>query len=87
MENKFLTLQTIYNMVKNNPHPTTSLLQSNELILRQNFPWDEVVNHLNELQAEGLVIMKQLSVAAISITDKGLQYMRELKPVIFKLPY
>ena len=82
MENKFLTLQTIYNMVKNNPHPTTSLLQSNELILRQNFPWDEVVNHLNELQAEGLVIMKQLSVAAISITEKGLQYMRELMPVI-----
>ena len=82
MENKLVTLQTIYNMVKDNPHPTTSLLQSNELVLRQNFPWDEVVNHLNELQAEGLVIMKQLSIAAISITDKGLQYMRELMHVI-----
>lgn len=82
MENKLLTLHTIYDLVKDNPHPTTSLLQSNELILRQNFPWDEVVNHLNELQAEGLVIMKQLSVAAISITDKGLQYMLELTPVI-----
>ena len=82
MENKLLTLHTIYDLVKDNPHPTTSLLQSNELILRQNFPWDEVVKHLNELQAEGLVIMKQLSVAAISITDKGLQYMLELKSVI-----
>jgi predicted transcriptional regulator len=77
MENKLLTLLTIYDLVGNNPHPTTSLLLSNELILRQNFPWDEVVNHLNELEAEGLVIMKQLSVAAISITEKGLQYMRE----------
>ena len=47
MENKLVTLQTIYNIVKDNPHPTTSLLQSNELILRQNFPWDEVVNHLS----------------------------------------
>jgi len=82
MENKLLTLHTIYDLVKDNPHPTTSLLQSNELILRQNFPWDEVVNHLNYLQAEGLVIMTQLSVAAISITDKGLQYMLELTPVI-----
>jgi Mn-dependent DtxR family transcriptional regulator len=82
MENKLLTLHTIYDLVRNNPHPTTSLLLSNELILRQSFPWDEVVNHLNELQAEGLVIMKQLSIAAISITEKGLQYVRELMPVI-----
>jgi hypothetical protein len=82
MENKLLTLHTIYDLVKDNPHPTTSLLQSNELILRQNFPWDEVVNHLNDLRAEGLVIMTQLSVAAIPITDKGLQYMLELTPVI-----
>ena len=82
MEKKLQTLHTIYNIVKNNPHPTTSLLQSNELILRQNFPWDEMVTHLNELQADGLVIMKQLSVAAISITDKGVKYILELMPVI-----
>jgi len=82
MENKLITLHTIYDLVKNNPHPTTSLLPTNELILRLKFPWDEVVSHLNELQSEGLVIMKQLSVAAISITDKGLQYMLELIPVI-----
>ena len=82
MENKWATLHTIYNTVKDNRHPTTSLLQPNELILRQNFSWDEVVNHLNELQAEGYVTMKQLSVAAVSITEKGLQHMLELMPVI-----
>jgi hypothetical protein len=72
MENKLLTLRTIYNIVvKDNPYPTTSLLPTSELILHQNFPWDEVVNHLKECQAEGYVIMKQLSVAAISNTDKG----------------
>ena len=82
MDNKLLTLHTIYNLVKDNPRPTASLLPTNELILRQNFPWDEVVNHLNELQAEGYVTMKQLSVAAVSITEKGLQHMLELMPVI-----
>jgi predicted transcriptional regulator len=82
MENKLITLQTIYNIVKDNPHPTNSLLPTNELILRQNFPWDEVVNHLKELQAEGYVIMKQLSVAVISITDKGLQYLAEMIPTM-----
>ncbi len=77
-----MTLHVIYDLVKNNPHPTTSLLPTNELILRLDFPWDEVVNHLKELQAEGFIIMKQLSVAAISITDKGLKYILELLPVV-----
>jgi predicted transcriptional regulator len=78
MENKLITLHTIYDLVKDNPHPTTSLLPTNELILRQNLPWDEVVNHLKELQAGGYISMQQLSVAVISITDKGLQYLAEL---------
>jgi predicted transcriptional regulator len=82
MEDKLLTLQAIYNMVKDNPYPTKSLLPTNELILRQNFPWDEVVNHLKELQAGGYISMQQLSVAVISITDKGLQYLAELMPLM-----
>jgi len=52
MENKWTTLRTIYNIVKDNPYPTTTLLPTNELILLQNFPWDEAVTHLNELQAD-----------------------------------
>jgi len=82
MENKWATLQAIYNIVKDNPHPTTLLLPTNELILRQNLPWDEVVNHLKELQEEGYITMRQLSVAVISITDKGLQIVTGLTPAI-----
>jgi len=82
MENKWATLQAIYNIVKDNPHPTTLLLPTNELILRQNLPWDEVVNHLKELQEEGYITMRQLSVAVISITDKGLQIVTRLTPAI-----
>ena len=82
MENKWATLQAIYNIVKDNPHPTTLLLPTNELILRQNLPWDEVVSHLKELQEEGYITMRQLSVAVISITDKGLQIVTGLTPAI-----
>jgi predicted transcriptional regulator len=82
MENKWATLQAIYNIVKDNPRPATSLLPTNELILRQNLPWDEVVNHLKELQEEGYITMRQLSVAVISITDKGLQIVTGLTPAI-----
>lgn len=82
MENKWVTLQAIYNIIKDDPHPTNSLLPTNDLILRQNFPWDEVVSHLNELQADGLVTLKQLSVAVISITEKGLQFLADITPVV-----
>ena len=76
MEAKIQTLHIVYNLVKGNPHPTTSVLQSSELILRENSPWDEVVRNLNGLQASGFIITKQLSTIVISISDKGLTYMR-----------
>ena len=82
MENKWTTLRIIYNIVKDNPYPTTTLLPTNELILRQNFPWDELVTHLNELQADGFVTLKQLSVTVISITEKGLQTVADITPLV-----
>lgn len=75
MEDKLLTLQKIYDLVKNNSHPALCPLHPSELIARQSFPWDEVVSHLMELQDEGLVSLRQFSTAAISITEKGLQYI------------
>ena len=75
MENKYQTLQTIYEMVKNDSHPTSRIVYPNEIIVRQSFPWDESVKHLDELQSENLVEILQLSPAAIFITDKGFQYV------------
>jgi hypothetical protein len=75
MEDKLLTLQKIYDLVKNNSHPALCSLHPSELIARQTFPWDEVVSHLLELQDEGLVSLRQFSTAAISITEEGLHYM------------
>jgi predicted transcriptional regulator len=75
MENKYHTLQTIYELVKNDAHPTSSVVHPNEIIVRQNFPWDESVKHLDELKSENLVDILQLSPAVIFITDKGFQYI------------
>jgi len=75
MDTKIETLYNIYSIVKSNPHPTTSMLQTSELILRQSCPWDEVVKNLNELQSEGYINMNQLSTVLISITAKGLSYI------------
>ena len=78
METKWTTLSAIYSIVKNYPNPTTTLLHINELILNQSLPWDQVVDHLKELQKEEFVTMKQLSVAVISLTEKGMQYLSGL---------
>jgi hypothetical protein len=75
MENKYHTLQTIYELVKNDAHPTSSVVHPNEIIVRQDFPWDESVKHLDELKSENLVDILQLSPSVIFITDKGFQYI------------
>jgi predicted transcriptional regulator len=75
MENKYHTLQTIYDLVKNDAHPTSSVVHPNEIIVRQNFPWDESVKYLDELKSENLVQILQLSPAMVFITDKGFQYI------------
>ncbi len=79
MENKYLTLQTIYDIVKNNSHPTSSIVYPNEVIVRQNFPWDESVKYIDELCSEHLVEIIQLSPAVIYLTDKGFQYVLSFK--------
>ena len=79
MENRYLTLQTIYEIVKNNSHPTSSIVYPNEVIVRQNFPWDESVKYIDELCSENLVEIIQHSPAVIYLTDKGFQYVLSSK--------
>ena len=79
MENKIQTLQVIYELVKKDIKPSTSNIHPNEILSRLHLPWDEIVNHLNALQTDGLIILKQLSVAVINITDKGFQYMTDFQ--------
>ena len=75
MENKYHTLQTIYELVKNDAHPTSSVIYPNEIIVRQNIPWDESVKHLDELKSERLIDMIQHSPAVILLTELGFQFV------------
>ncbi len=79
MENRYQTLQTIYELVKNDAHPTSSVLYPNEIIVRQNFPWDEIVKYLDELKSENLINILQHSPAVIFITEQGFQYIRSAR--------
>lgn len=82
MENKLQTLQVIYDLVKNDSKPSMSNIRTNEIISRLHFPWDEIVLHLNELENDGYIIMKQLSTAVISITEKGFEFASTLNAEI-----
>ncbi len=76
MQSKYQTLQTIYELVKNDSHPTSRVVHPNEIIVRQNFPWDESVKHLEELRSERLINILLHSPAVIFITELGFQYIR-----------
>ncbi len=73
MDNEYLTLQTIFNIVKNDPHPETYLCSPREIILRQFQDWETIQQHLHLLAKEDLVIVKQLDKIAICITVKGIE--------------
>jgi predicted transcriptional regulator len=87
MQSKYQTLQTIYELVKNDSHPTSRVVHPNEIIVRQNFPWDESVKHLEELRSENLINMMLQSPAVIFITELGFRYIRSARRKQGKLMY
>jgi len=81
MENKYSTLQTIYGLVRNEADPTAVIMHTGEIIIHQHFPWNEIGQHLNELQGEGLILIKQLNTAVVYITEKGLRFCMEHRQI------
>lgn len=75
MQKKYQTLQTIFELVKNDANPTSRVIYPNEIIVRQNFPWDECVKYLDELKAESLIDVLQHSPAVILLTELGYKYI------------
>ncbi len=67
-----MTLNTIYNIVKNDPNPTTYLCSAREIILRQLNDWDTIREHLKILEENKFVVLKHLDKIAISITPIGI---------------
>ncbi|HTF29187.1 MAG TPA: hypothetical protein VK625_10105 [Flavitalea sp.] len=78
MEQHYYTLQTIYNIVKEDSQPHTYLCNTREIIVRQLFGWDDIKTHLELLAMEQLITIRQLGSVAISITPAGLEKVKSL---------
>lgn len=77
MENEFVTLKTIYDIVKNDPNPITYLCSAREIILRQLNDWDTIREHLKILEENEFVVVKHLDKIAISITRNGINQVKD----------
>ena len=76
MEEEYLTLQTIFDIVKNDANPQTYLCSAREIILRQFNGWDVIQRHLQLLAEKEFVVVKHLDKIAISITQSGIDRVK-----------
>ena len=72
MISHYHTLQTIYNITKNDPRPITYLCRPREIILRQFQDWSIIQQHLKLLEEEGFIVTKQMDTLVITITTEGI---------------
>jgi selenocysteine lyase/cysteine desulfurase len=78
MDNRYSTLQTLYRIVKEEPHPEQYLCTPRELVLHSTFGWEIIHKHLMTLSGEGLVTLQQLDTPHCYITLKGIERVHEL---------
>mgnify|MGYP003406670080 FL=1 len=72
MENKYLTLRTIYEIVKNESNPASYACFPNQIIIHQSQPWDSILQQLYVLAEEQLITIQQPG-STICITHKGIE--------------
>ena len=60
MEEEYLTLQTIFDIVKNDANPQTYLCSAREIILRQFNGWDVIQRHLQLLAEKEFVVVPEM---------------------------
>ncbi|MES2373229.1 MAG: hypothetical protein V4557_11665 [Bacteroidota bacterium] len=73
MDKRYVTLQTLANIVRDTQHPTHYHCTAREMILHSVFDWDLIHTHLSLLSTENLVCMIQADTLQFSITQKGLE--------------
>ena len=73
MDPQYQTLQTIYNIVKSDTHPTTFLCSTRDIILRQASGWSSIEKHLELLEMEKLIVIKKLDRVVVCITNTGIE--------------
>jgi hypothetical protein len=77
MKDHYQLLRTIYEIIKNDPQPERYNCRPRELILRQFQEWSIIQQHLELLEAEGLVITEQQNTLVIRITAAGLEKVNQ----------
>lgn len=79
MELHYKTLQTIYNICKEDPQPDSYKCRPREIILRQFQDWSIIQQHLRLLEMEDLVVTTQEDTLVIRITQKGIDKALEMQ--------
>jgi hypothetical protein len=81
MQEHHQLLQTIYEIVKNDPQPEHYGCRPRELILRQLQEWSVIHQHLQLLREEELVNLEQQDTLVIRITADGIEKAKQAKKV------
>ncbi|MET0634603.1 MAG: hypothetical protein ABWZ25_01165 [Chitinophagaceae bacterium] len=76
MQDHYQLLQTIYEIVKDDPQPERYACRPRELILRQLQEWSVIKEHLDLLAAEDLLETEQQDTLIIRLTTEGFERAR-----------
>ena len=79
MQEHHKLLLTIYEIVKNDPHPEHYGCRPRELILRQLQEWSVIHQHLQLLRQEELINMEQQDTLVIRITNAGIENAKQAR--------
>jgi len=82
MESHYKTLQTIFNITKDDPRPTTYKCRPREIILRQFQDWSFIQQHLQQLEAENMILTRQEETLVIFITVSGIEKIKNAAVII-----
>jgi len=82
MQDHYQLLQTIYEIVKNDPQPERYACRPRELILRQLQEWSVIKEHLDLLAQEELLKTEQQDTLIIRITSAGLERARSFNTLV-----
>ena len=73
MQDHYQLLQTIYEIVKNDPQPERYACRPRELILRRFQEWSDIQQQLYLLEKEEMVSLEHKETMVIRITALGLE--------------
>lgn len=77
MQDHYSLLQTIYEIVKNDPQPERYSCKPRELILRRMQEWSDIQQQLKLLEEEAFVVTEQQDTLVIRITALGIEKVKE----------